>query len=92
MEFDYCNVDHDETNQQLLLDVGCKFQDEPDELYVIQLKGEPSGALKEVRLLFNMMDCKYSFKEDELAALLNYVRDMLKSTDYSEWFQGGLHY
>lgn len=92
MEFDYCNVEQDDTNRQLLMDVGCKFQDEPDELYVIQLKGEPNGALKEIKLMFNSMDCRYSFKEDELSALLNYVRDELSSSEYADWFQGELHY
>lgn len=92
MEFDYCNVEQDEMNQQLLLEIGCKFQDEPDELYVIQLTGQKSGALKEVQLLFNAMDCRYSFKEDELVALMNYVRDKLSSSEYAEWFQGELHY
>ncbi|GAA4867618.1 hypothetical protein GCM10023310_54200 [Paenibacillus vulneris] len=92
MEFDYCNVELDEIKERLFMEIGCKFQDEPEELYVIQMTGEPSGTLKEVRLLFNTMDCRYSFKEDELASLLEYVREQLSSSEYAEWFEALPYY
>ncbi|MCS7461610.1 hypothetical protein N0M98_15765 [Paenibacillus doosanensis] len=90
MEFDYCQMEADSSGDTLLIDIGCKFTDEPDELYVVQLKGHKDGRLEELRLVFNRMDCKYNFKPEEKAAVLQYVGEALDSSEYANWFQGGL--
>ncbi|MFE5317070.1 hypothetical protein ACFQ88_00040 [Paenibacillus sp. NPDC056579] len=88
MEFDYCNMEMIVTDNLLQIDIGCRFIDEPDELYAIQLQCKPYGVMEDIKLMFNSMDCNYRFKEDEMRAIEAYVRTSVCSSEYADWFQG----
>lgn len=90
MEFDYCNLEPVRAENLLFVDIGCRFKDEPDELYVIQMICRPRGVLEDIKLLFNSMDCNYRFKEDELRAVEAYVQQTVLASEYAGWFQGSL--
>jgi hypothetical protein len=77
MKFDYCQFENGQDGSMTIF-VGCSFEDEPDELYVIEICTQANGkAPHGLRLLFNGMDCKYSFKSEEKAAISKYVKSTL---------------
>jgi len=88
MEFDYCEMDWNEEQHVLQVNVGCRFADEPEELYVIVFDIPEEGSVKNMHLMFNGMDCKYAFKEAETAAILHYVQEAAASTEYAERMRG----
>jgi len=90
MIFDYCNMEPIRSDNMLLLDIGCRFADEPEELYVIQLNCRPGGEIGNIKLMFNSMDCKYRFKEEELKAVEAYVEKTLLDSEYEGWYRRGL--
>ncbi|NHN28816.1 hypothetical protein [Paenibacillus agricola] len=89
MKFDYCEIE-DGSAQTLAIYVGCRFEDEPEELYVIQLHISKNGIVQLLKLLFNGMDCRYSFKDEEKASIKNYIYEMLPATPYEEWLEGSI--
>jgi hypothetical protein len=50
---------------ELSIHVGIQFEDEPDSLYVIHINADVNGWVKAWMLLFNGVDCKYTFKPEE---------------------------
>ncbi|MCR8633889.1 hypothetical protein [Paenibacillus radicis (ex Xue et al. 2023)] len=89
MIFDYCELESIQSGQLTII-AGCRFADEPDELYVVQLDTLQDGTVQELGLYFNGNDCKYSFKQEERALIKDYVLEKLAATEYANWFQGDL--
>jgi hypothetical protein len=89
MKFDYCNFE-DGPDESLLIYIGSSFIDEPEELYVIELAALKNGKVLSMKLLFNGMDCKYSFKAEEKALIQTYVQETLPDTPYNQWFVQGI--
>lgn len=87
MNFDYCEIETPQ-NGVLTFMVGCRFEDEPDELYVIQLDASQDGSVRELKLFFNGHDCKYMFKPEESDSIIKYLGDGLPETEYADWFHG----
>jgi hypothetical protein len=87
MNFDYCELElvEAEGGDRHLVAVGCRFEDEPDELYVIHLIVNRQGGIEELKLYFNGHDCKYTFKPEELAALKEYVEQARTAADSADW-------
>jgi hypothetical protein len=54
-----------EPDGELNIHVGIQFEDEPDSLYVIHISADVNGWVKAWTLLFNGVDCKYTFKPEE---------------------------
>ncbi|OXM88155.1 hypothetical protein [Paenibacillus rigui] len=92
MEFDYCELELHEPSGLLQISVGCRFVDEPNELYVIVLDAGEDGAVNRLQLMFNGMDCRYAFKAEESEAVLQYVRTSIAETEYASWFKNSLIY
>jgi hypothetical protein len=59
-----------EPDGELSIHVGIQFEDEPDSLYVIQICADVNGWVKEWTLLYNGVDCKYTFKPEEKEIVL----------------------
>jgi hypothetical protein len=89
MIFDYCEFE-DVLDERSLVLIGCRFSDEPDELYVVQMDVLRSGAILNFKLLFNGMDCKYGFKPNESEAIRDYVQNVIPTSEYADWFEGTL--
>ncbi|MCU6795937.1 hypothetical protein OB236_27840 [Paenibacillus sp. WQ 127069] len=89
MKFDYCEFEN-ESEQSVEIDIGCRFDDEPDELYVIQLILGKDGTSLGIKLLFNGLDCKYQFKPEEKTSIVSYIQHSLPDTPYKDWFEGSL--
>jgi hypothetical protein len=90
MKFDYCEFEN-KSEQTMEIDIGCRFEDEPDELYVIQISlQKDEGKVQELKLVFNRMDCKYVFKPEEKIAIADYIHTILPTTAYADWFKGRL--
>ncbi|MDF2960004.1 MAG: hypothetical protein K0S39_1739 [Paenibacillus sp.] len=89
MDFDYCEFESVNSNQMNIF-AGCRFTDEPDDLYVVQLDALQDGTVQELKLYFNDHDCKYNFRPEELAAIKEYVLSVIASTEYADWFKGSL--
>jgi hypothetical protein len=66
---DYHEVET-EPDGELNIHVGIQFEDEPDSLYVIQISADVNGWVRAWTLLYNGMDCKYSFKPEEKEEVL----------------------
>ncbi|MFC0214236.1 hypothetical protein ACFFK0_17545 [Paenibacillus chartarius] len=56
------------------IQIGLKFDDEPEELYVAHVHMDDQGILGVPVLYFNGMDCRYAWKTDERVALETFVR------------------
>ncbi|NOU97652.1 hypothetical protein GC093_31150 [Paenibacillus sp. LMG 31456] len=91
MIFDYYELESLQSGFLTII-VGCRFADEPDELYVIQLDTLQDGTVQELKLYFNGNDCKYTFKPDECALIKDYLVGELADSDYANWYQGGLKF
>jgi hypothetical protein len=89
MKFDYCEIENGPA-QTMDIYMGCRFDDEPEELYVIQMIVGKDGIVQVQKLLFNGMDCKYLFKAEENALIKDYIYETLQSTAYVDWFEGTL--
>lgn len=89
MKFDYCEIENGSA-QTMDIYMGCRFDDEPEELYVIQLNVRKDGITQVLKLLFNGMDCKYLFKDEEKASIRDYIYETLKATAYVNCFEGTL--
>ncbi|PZE22034.1 hypothetical protein [Paenibacillus xerothermodurans] len=89
MVFDYVEFDS-AGDKDITILVGCRFADEPEELYVVEVRALKNGLLNDWRLLFNGMDCKYDFKPDERAAVRDYLHSVVPTTEYAQWFEGSL--
>jgi hypothetical protein len=57
--------------------VGLKFADEPDELYVARIRIREDGAVQSAELYFNGMDCRYEWRPGEREALKRYMEEQL---------------
>jgi hypothetical protein len=90
MKFDYCEIENGSI-QTLEIIIGCSFEDEPEELYVIQLNLNKDGKISMLKLLFNGMDCKYVFKDIEKASIIAYIDETLPATTYAIWLEGQLY-
>ncbi|SFK93448.1 hypothetical protein SAMN03159341_102242 [Paenibacillus sp. 1_12] len=90
MKFDYCEFEN-ESEQSIEIDMGCRFDDEPDELYVIQIMFHKDGTSLGLKLLFNGLDCKYQFKPEEKSSIIDYILHIVPDTAYKDWFEGSLH-
>lgn len=90
MNFDYCEMERSGERDSLQVTIGCRFMDEPDELYVILMDVQQDGDVKELKLMFNGMDCKYAFKKEEIDAVFQYVLAAIDSTANADWLQGKL--
>jgi|GEM_PF-2368764 len=71
MTFDYCEQEN--ADGQTLLHIGLQFEDEPDSLYVAELKMDGDGIISVWKLYFNGFDCSYSFKPEEKSQLIAYA-------------------
>jgi hypothetical protein len=89
MNFDYCEFEKGSA-QAMEIYIGCRFIDEPEELYVIHVSAHQDGNAKGLKLLFNGMDCKYSFKAEEKASIVDYIHSTLPDTEYVDWFEGSV--
>ncbi|MBP1988998.1 hypothetical protein [Paenibacillus eucommiae] len=67
MIIDYHEVERN--GDELLIYIGIQFEDEPDSLYVVSITAGDDGTVKEWKLLYNGVDCKYTFKPEEKQAL-----------------------
>jgi len=89
MNFDYCDLESVRTGQ-LTCTVGCRFADEPNELYVIEMDVTQEGNVLGIKLYFNGHDCQYPFKEEEIASVIAYVESVIPLTEYADWLRGRL--
>jgi hypothetical protein len=89
MIFDYCEIESVQ-NEHAAIFAGCRFADEPDELYVVQLNIFRNGAILDMKLLFNGVDCKYGFKTLDCEAIRDYVQSVILTSEYADWFEGSL--
>jgi hypothetical protein len=62
-------------DDELNIHVGIQFEDEPDSLYVIHISADVNGWVKAWTLLFNGVDCKYTFKTEEKAEVLAHLSE-----------------
>ncbi|MEC0230945.1 hypothetical protein [Paenibacillus alba] len=71
MIMDYCERGISE--EMVQVHIGLQFEDEPDSLYVAELAVGDDGYVTEWKLFFNGFDCKYTFRPDEIEALIDYA-------------------
>jgi hypothetical protein len=92
MIFDYCEMDNSALKSSELLTIiaGCRFKDEPDELYVVQMDLRKDGKAGDLKLFFNGHDCNYKFKPEEFEAIQKYVADEMRASDYADWLEGAV--
>ncbi|TDF99253.1 hypothetical protein [Paenibacillus piri] len=89
MIFDYCEFEKTEEGRLTVI-TGCRFEDEPDELYVIHLNTLQDGTVRKLTLYFNGHDCSYTFKAEEAEAVLAYAAEVIPSSAYAGWYEGEL--
>ncbi|GFZ99222.1 hypothetical protein GCM10008018_51790 [Paenibacillus marchantiophytorum] len=73
MIMDYC--EQDVIDGKVQLHIGLQFEDEPDSLYVAELAVADNGDVKAWTLFFNGFDCKYTFRPEEIEALIRYAAE-----------------
>ncbi|MCD1260709.1 hypothetical protein B5M42_018060 [Paenibacillus athensensis] len=72
MKIDYYEAETDGETQ--VAQVGVQFEDEPDALYVAELK-MIGGVARTWTLYYNGFDCSYAFRREEQEQLCAYLNE-----------------